>query len=234
MKHPELARFSSGHLDPNFLEGSKGHVKEEAEQIYGFQLFTADYCAKLIDEAESTPDDWETELAMDYYEPRFDEGEDQQAVPLREKENLSRENKKTTAANDDDNKMRTCFSLAKRPGLYKAYKEVVARHIVPIIKRCWPTFDVRMIRTPYLLKYDADDLNTYQSMGVHWDQNPCTMVVYLNENFEGGGTYFPRWDFSSGQPTPGKALLYPGSLSHEHSGLTIKRGKRYILNCDMF
>lgn len=234
MKHPELARYSTNHLDPALVAGERNCVQEEAEQLYGFQLFTPEFCEKLIADAESTPEDWETELSMDFYEPRFDAGEDQQAVPLSEKSRLSRENEKVPAANDDDDTMKTCFSLRKRPGLYEVYREVIEKFVAPIAHEKWPTFHMSMIRTPYILKYDADDPNTYTSMGVHWDQNPCTMVVYLNKGFEGGGTYFPRWKFSSGHPTPGKALLYPGTLSHEHAGLAIKKGKRYILNCDMF
>lgn len=73
-------------------------------------------------------------------------------------------------------------------------------------------------------------------MGLHWDNETLAMVVALSDpkDYEGGGTYFPRWDYSTGQPEPGTAVIYPGGLSHEHMGLETTKGKRYLFLCAFY
>ena len=75
---------------------------------------------------------------------------------------------------------------------------------------------MRLYRTPYVLKYDAQDPRYPKDMEVHWEQCALAMNVYLNDDFEGGGTYFPRWKYSTGRAAPGRAILYPGGISHQH------------------
>lgn len=73
-------------------------------------------------------------------------------------------------------------------------------------------------------------------MGLHWDNETLAMVVALSDpaDYEGGGTYFPRWDYSTGRPEPGTAVIYPGGLSHEHMGLETTKGKRYLFLCAFY
>jgi procollagen-lysine,2-oxoglutarate 5-dioxygenase 1 len=59
------------------------------------------------------------------------------------------------------------------------------------------------------------------------------LAVYLNNDFEGGGTIFPRWNVGTARETPGTALIFPGGLSHVHQGLPISSGVRYLL-CGAF
>jgi len=80
---------------------------------------------------------------------------------------------------------------------------------------------------PYVLKYEPDVIN---QMGLHHDMETVAMVVALSKpgTYEGGGTFFPKWNYSTGQPAPGTAIIYPGGVSHEHMGLAITKGKRYL------
>jgi hypothetical protein len=66
-------------------------------------------------------------------------------------------------------------------------------------------------------------------MALHHDLETVTLVVYLNDRFEGGGTRFPKWNYVVSGRRPGEAILYPGGLSHEHEGLPIRSGSRYLL-----
>lgn len=69
-----------------------------------------------------------------------------------------------------------------------------------------------------------------------------SMIIYLNHDFEGGGTYFPKWNFTVAKPPIGSAVVrfrsvfclfipqvYPGGVSHEHEGLHITKGRRYLM-----
>lgn len=73
-------------------------------------------------------------------------------------------------------------------------------------------------------------------MGLHWDNETLALVVALSDpnDYEGGGTYFPRWNYSTGKPPAGTAIIYPGGLSHEHMGLETTGGKRYLFLCAFY
>jgi hypothetical protein len=65
-------------------------------------------------------------------------------------------------------------------------------------------------------------------LALHHDMSQVTSVVTLNEDFEGGGTYFSK------QKTRLKGLkghisVHPGQITHRHGGLPVKTGQRYIL-----
>ncbi len=234
--HPDLYQYDKKHLDPILLKGNPARIlKEECEQVFSLRLFTPEFCAKMIEEAEACGI-WENELAVDMHHPRLDEGEDFQAIPLKEKKNVSKTNiKELHATNDEDNQINNCVSFVHMPGLYEAYKEVVMRHIDPLANHIWKTFHIQIPRSPYVLKYDPDEPASAEGQRPHWDQAPLTLVVYLNEGFEGGGTHYPRWNKTVGKGArAGTAVLFPGSLSHEHGGLPVTRGMRYILNCIFF
>jgi hypothetical protein len=89
---------------------------------------------------------------------------------------------------------------------------------------------MQKVSAPYVLRYSPDAI---ASMDLHHDLETVTLVVYLNEDFEGGGTRFPRWRYCTGKRPPGSAIVYPGGLSHEHEGLPITSGVRYLL-CGSF
>jgi Rps23 Pro-64 3,4-dihydroxylase Tpa1-like proline 4-hydroxylase len=53
-----------------------------------------------------------------------------------------------------------------------------------------------------------------------------TMVIYLNDNFSGGGTYFDTEEITT-QPTLGDCLIFTQQFSH--AGLAVESGVKYIL-----
>ncbi|MEZ4322896.1 MAG: 2OG-Fe(II) oxygenase [Myxococcota bacterium] len=55
-----------------------------------------------------------------------------------------------------------------------------------------------------------------------------TLLVYLNADFEGGGTTFGRWSVT---PETGMALLFRHEI--EHAGEAVLRGCKYVLRTDV-
>jgi hypothetical protein len=66
---------------------------------------------------------------------------------------------------------------------------------------------------------------------VHPDHGPtyvCVLssVMYLNDNYEGGGLYFPHFDYSY-RPEEGDLLLFPSSFIYQHAALPVTSGIKY-------
>ena len=204
-KHARLYTYDESLLDPALLRGQREEIfTEAAEQLYEFRLFTPEFCRLLIEEAEHSGQ-WRTEAEV--AENPYSDVKDY-CLP--------------------DTKQH----LDKMPGLSAVYEQIIVRHLKPLMQQMWVTFKLQKISPPYVLKYSAEP-GAIRAMELHHDLETVTLVTYLNEEFTGGGTYFPRWNYFTGKPAPGSAILYPGGLSHEHEGVAITEGRRYLL-CGSF
>jgi hypothetical protein len=203
-RHEAIFRYDPRFIGPALAAGGdvQGIVEEKAEQIYMFQLFTPEYCRMLIEECEHCGR-WRTEADV---EVNIGSGVVEHSLPD------------------------TTQHLEHMPGLEEVYHEIVRRHLEPLMKGLWRTFELSKVSRPYVLRYSPD---LVRSMDLHHDAETVTLVTYLNTEFEGGGTYFPRWGYHTGKPAPGTAIIYPGGLSHEHEGIAITAGVRYLM-CGSF
>ena len=53
-------------------------------------------------------------------------------------------------------------------------------------------------------------------------------VLYLNDNYSGGSTYFPEQDVYVA-PKTGKLILFPSDFQHPHGVTTVERADRYTM-----
>lgn len=199
--HPEIFRYDAD-FAARFLAVSE--VTELAEQVYLFQLFTPEFCRLLIEECEHHAG-WVTVL-----EP-------------------------TPAAHsavegvEDTYEPDTTLTWEALPGLEAVYKEVIERHVRPIVERLWPTWTLQKWDPPATRRYEP---NVVAGMALHNDAEAVAMVGYLNAEFTGGGTYFPRWELTVGQSETvkvGSMVVFPGGVSHEHAARPVTAGRRYTL-----
>lgn len=65
-------------------------------------------------------------------------------------------------------------------------------------------------------------------LSLHHDASQITTVVTLNEDFEGGGTYFPNQNAKL-KGKKGDVSIHPGQITHWHGGLPVEAGQRYII-----
>jgi len=214
--HPDIYQYSEKHLVKS-AQARKAKVVEAAEQIYTFELFTPEFCRKLIEEAEFQGG-WETGVDNE-------SGLGMMKIDSKLLESSRVENEKDTTLSLKS------FPSTKTKSLTKTIQETNKKHVAPLIDKLWKSFSVERYDQPYLLKYEPDKVN---KMNLHYDLETVAMVVYLNTDYAGGGTYFPRWKFRMQPAKPGQAAMWPGGVSHEHIGLPTTGGVRYLLCCAFF
>ena len=71
-------------------------------------------------------------------------------------------------------------------------------------------------------KFHHDVSNDQNSKEYH---RQISVVVYLNDSFEGGGTEFPHIAY---KPYPGYGLIFPSNWCFPHSGQKVLSGKKRV------
>lgn len=83
--------------------------------------------------------------------------------------------------------------------------------------------------------YEAFNFVKYEGAGkhfnIHADHGPAyvttvSVVAYLNDNYEGGEIYFPRFDLTI-KPKQGDVVVFPSTYVYEHASLPMKNGTKY-------
>ena len=83
--------------------------------------------------------------------------------------------------------------------------------------------------------YEAFNFVKYEGAGkhfnIHADHGPAyvttvSAVAYLNDDYEGGDLYFPRFDLTI-KPKQGDIVVFPSTYVYEHASLPIKSGTKY-------
>lgn len=220
MDSNQLLSYSADFIAPALRgEDFMSAVTEEAPQIYSFPLFTPEFCQSLIQQVEAKGT-WMNEPSLDTHPPlHFLRSAEEDAGRLNRP--LRRTPRRVRSKSDPDQ----CAPLSAIEGLDAPFKEVADRHLAPLIKNLWPDFDLQIYDHPYLLKYEA---SLSRGMDLHVDEEPLALICYLNDQYEGGGTHFPKFDYCTGKKPVGTAVIYPGQRSHKHAGLPILEGVRYL------
>lgn len=86
--------------------------------------------------------------------------------------------------------------------------------------------------------YEAFNFVKYEGEGkhfrIHADHGPAynttvSIVVYLNDDYEGGELYFPRLDNLTYKPKKGDIAIFPSNYIYEHASLPMKNGNKYCV-----
>ena len=113
-------------------------------------------------------------------------------------------------------------------GLQDAYHQVLKEVVYPLCIHLW-TLEGKgwkdMFSENFLARYTTD---RQSHLSLHHDFSHVTMVVKLNDEFDGGGTWFPKYNLLSNPERVGVATLHPGMITHLHGARPIYAGKRYI------
>lgn len=75
----------------------------------------------------------------------------------------------------------------------------------------------------------ADDMTNADGDGLDWfAHREFGAIVYLNEDYSGGKTYYPNYNFEV-KPKSGKLAIHPGDPEHLHGVTKIDGSIRYTL-----
>jgi len=163
-------------------------VDEPFDDIYVFPLFTEEFCALLIQEANDS-NKW-TKKRHDYY-PATD-------------------------------------MLITELGLQWYYQRILKEYVYPVAIHMWHLegkgWDV-MKSENFIIKYEE----TVQGhLSLHHDYADISCVLALNEEYEGGGTYFSKQKKLHKGKT-GYISIHPSQVTHRHGARPVVKGERYVL-----
>jgi hypothetical protein len=83
--------------------------------------------------------------------------------------------------------------------------------------------------------YESFNFVKYEGAGkhfnIHADHGPAyvttvSVVAYLNDDYDGGELYFPRFDLTI-KPKQGDVVVFPSTYIYEHASLPMKSGTKY-------
>jgi hypothetical protein len=79
----------------------------------------------------------------------------------------------------------------------------------------------------FIVKYDLDSEGYQADLSIHHDLADYTFVLGLNDEYEGGGTWFPRQKVLINRDVGG-VTVHP-SITHRHGARAVTSGTRYVL-----
>ena len=119
--------------------------------------------------------------------------------------------------------------LLQELGLGDIYKRVIREIITPLATHIWK-LEGAWLANPtdetFMIKYSMDKQG---HLSLHHDHSYFTCGVKLNDEFDGGGTYFPKYGVCLTPKRNGNAFLHPGAITHKHGARPIHAGLRYII-----
>jgi len=79
----------------------------------------------------------------------------------------------------------------------------------------------------FIIRYKPDE---QAHLGIHHDHGSITTLVNLNPGeFEGGGTYFPKFKHLANPKEIGVMTLHPSNITHKHGARPVTKGTRYVV-----
>lgn len=88
-------------------------------------------------------------------------------------------------------------------------------------------WEIGGVQDPHLDTYSTVELNN--DAVEDQPSREWTLILYLNENFKGGETYFPEQNNHIHEPKAREGILFQG-LYHEHGVFPVRRNSRHTIS----
>jgi len=124
----------------------------------------------------------------------------------------------------------TTDNLLEVLGMKDIYNRLINDHVRPLaINRYQLEGDTwnHLRDESFIIKYPHD---AQAHLSLHHDHSNITTLVNLNPGeFEGGGTYFPKYKCNVNPKEYGVMTLHPGNITHKHGARAVTSGTRYVV-----
>ena len=122
----------------------------------------------------------------------------------------------------------TTDMLLNTIGMNDIYEAVLEEFIYPFAIESWAlegkTWE-KLKGENFLIKYIPEQ---QAHLSFHHDWSLFTSLAVLNDEFEGGGTYFKRQKLCV-KGDVGSVNIHPGNITHKHGARPITSGLRYVI-----
>jgi len=110
--------------------------------------------------------------------------------------------------------------------LFNKLEAHFTRDLFKIVEKYWWPTLMHGLRDAFIIKFSPE---TQASLACHTDASMVSGIVKLNDDYEGGETWFHRQQFSTKYAPVGKMMLWPGQVTHGHEGSEVTAGTKYSL-----
>lgn len=124
----------------------------------------------------------------------------------------------------------TTDNLLKSLGMEEIYNKVINDYARPLAinrfqldGKSWE----HLRDESFIIRYKPEE---QAHLGIHHDHGTITTLVNLNPGqFEGGGTYFPKFKYLANPKEIGAMTLHPSNITHKHGARPVTKGTRYVV-----
>jgi len=99
-------------------------------------------------------------------------------------------------------------------------------NVTPIIEEFYPPMKMYGLRDAFAMRYSLD---TQRKLNLHTDASLVTGSIKLNDDYKGADLIFPRQNISNKDIPVGKAIIFPGQVTHGHACTELQEGVKYSL-----
>jgi hypothetical protein len=117
------------------------------------------------------------------------------------------------------------------PKILDWFQQWMNTHVQALLRDQFQTHRRFYVHDAFLVRYSAAAKSRF--LPLHYDESTHSMVLALNDDFEGGGTYFYNVDQTIAPGTTGSLVTFRGNQLL-HGGNVVTQGVRYILAVFMY
>jgi Rps23 Pro-64 3,4-dihydroxylase Tpa1-like proline 4-hydroxylase len=110
--------------------------------------------------------------------------------------------------------------------LFAEFNGKLREVVTPLIKELWRADITRYAGTQIIRYGVGGHYGTHADAGRTMTERFFTVLCYLNDDFEGGQTWFPSLGYTTA-PRRGKAILFPARYMHR--AVPVASGEKYVL-----
>lgn len=111
------------------------------------------------------------------------------------------------------------------PDIYDAFDGQIDRRVKPLVREVWGAALSEHAGTQ-IIRYGANGYyHPHTDSGLDFEDRYFTILCYLNDNFEGGSTFFPYLSYRA-VPRRGKAIVFPSR--YMHAAEPVLSGQKFV------